>query len=94
MHLIRRNAKQGHAIPSMASAPSGPFPHEIFAQTRVVIDDNDPDYLYPPSATAQNGYALPRVFRCTYCDDLVPEYDLDYHVCPDDDEDEEEDDDG
>lgn len=92
MHVIRRNAKQGHAIPSTASAPLGPFPYEIMVQSQIVIDNNDPDFLYPPNATAQNNYAPPKIFRCTYCEELVHEYETEFHKCEEYDEREEDED--
>jgi 5-methylcytosine-specific restriction endonuclease McrA len=69
----------------MASMPKGPFPAEVLAEPEIVYDDNDPDVLYPPGATAQNNYAPPKLYQCRYCGSVVNEYELEHHVCPEED---------
>ena len=86
MRVIRKQAYQGHAVPSTASHPVGPFPAELLRESVIVYDDNDPDDMYPAGATAQNNYAPPKLYKCQYCGDIVTEYEVDSHVCPDDNE--------
>lgn len=83
MRVIRKPAFQGHAIPSQAGYARNPFDPEVTAQPVVVVDDNDPDVLYPPGATAQNNYRGIQMYRCRECGAMVSEDDLDNHVCED-----------
>lgn len=81
MHVIRRQAYQGHAVPATGGYPRGPFPPEVMASSVIIEDDNDPDVLYPPGATAQNDYTPTRMFRCNYCGASVAEHDTEHHAC-------------
>lgn len=81
MRVIRRPAYQGHAIPATAGRPHGPFPAEILAAPVVTFDDNDPDDIYPPGATAQNNYRGVPLFRCRHCDAVMTEEQTGDHFC-------------
>ena len=83
MRVIRKPAYQGHAIPTRAGYARNPFEAEVLAQPTIVTDDNDPDVLYPPGATAQNDYRGLQFYRCRECGMTVSEDDLDNHVCED-----------
>ena len=61
MPLIRKFAVQGHAIPSGAHSPRGPFPPEIFAQNPRAEDE------YPHSDSLHEALDDVRMFRCRYC---------------------------
>lgn len=78
MHIIRRPAVQGHAVPATASHPRNPFDPAILAGPRIVIDEPEPE---PYGATAQNGYRGQRLFACSYCSTVVPEDDVNSHTC-------------
>lgn len=85
MRVIRKAAYQGHAVPATAGYPRGPFNPEILAQPVIVFDDNDPDDVFPPGATAQNGYRGVQMFRCRDCGAIVREEDVESHRCEVDD---------
>jgi hypothetical protein len=75
MPLIRKFAVQGHAIPSGAHSPRGPFPPEIFAQNPRAEDE------YPHSDSLHEALDDVRMFRCRYCEDVLYEDELDNHDC-------------
>lgn len=78
MRVIRRPAVQGHAIPTTAHRPNGPFPPELLAPNEVVqVEVDEPD----PWANAQNNYTPPRWLRCRGCGEIMPEDDSQTHVC-------------
>ena len=80
MRVVRTQAVQGHAVPSTAHAPRGPFPAEILAPNVVVVEDEvKPD----PRANAQNLYRSPSLVRCTLCGDIMTEDVTDSHICED-----------
>ena len=43
MPLIRKFAVQGHAVPSVAHSPRGPFPLEVLAQPKMEYEEQHPD---------------------------------------------------
>lgn len=85
--IQRVPTKQGHYVPARAHAPNGPFPAELYSSQPVVtdyipIESGGPEL--PEGATAQNNYKPPkpkRWFRCSDCDELLPESALDAHEC-------------
>jgi hypothetical protein len=80
MPLIRKDAVQGHAVPTSAHSPRGPFPPEIFARNPRAYDSfNHPDALHEALDDV-------RMFRCKYCEDVLYEDELDTHECEDEDE--------
>lgn len=85
MHIIRKQAFQGHAVPATGGYSRQPFPPEVMAPPIIVIDDNDPDLLYPPGATAQNNYAASPLFKCRQCAATMTEEETRWHECGDDD---------
>lgn len=78
MRIVRRQAVQGHEIPSTAHHPRGPFPSEILAPNVVVMEPED---QVDPRANAQNLYRSPSLVRCTLCGDIMTEDVTDSHVC-------------
>lgn len=78
MRLIRRQAVQGHAVPTTAHRPNGPFPNEILAPNRVVQVEEE---AIDPLATAQNFYRSPSMVRCTLCGEIMTEDLTDQHSC-------------
>lgn len=87
MHIVRRQAKQTHAVPTTASAPRGPFSPELFATPEVVVDDNDPRTNLSVYENAQNNYRVPTLYRCTFCTEILTESDIESHDCGMEDED-------
>lgn len=81
MRVIRRPAYQGHAVPETAGRPKGPFPSEVLAPPVITYDDNDPDDIYPPGATAQNNYQGVILYKCRACAATVTEEQMDAHRC-------------
>lgn len=80
MRVIRRQAVQGHPIPSTAHRPQGPFPAEILAPNQVVMEEEE---SVDPRANAQNLYRSPSLVRCTLCGEIMTEDVTDSHVCGD-----------
>lgn len=78
MRVLRRHAVQGHAVPSTAHAPQGPFPAEILAVSQPVVEE---EALPDPRANAQNLYRSPSLVRCTLCGDTMTEDVTGSHVC-------------
>jgi hypothetical protein len=79
VRVIRRPAVQGHAIPTTAHQPRGPWPSEVMAPNPVEpVEPNDPD----PRATAQNGYRVPTYLRCTSCGSVIEDTEAASHHCP------------
>lgn len=76
MPLIRKFAVQGHAVPNGYTRPLGPFPPEIFAQSRVVYDTDHGDSLHEALDDV-------RMFRCRDCGDILDENQLYDHRCED-----------
>lgn len=88
MNVIRKvDTFQGHAVPTSAMRPMGPFPPEILAKSEVVYDyeeafpEDGGDY--PLGATAQNNFTPPRWLRCYDCHARVREDETEYHECED-----------
>lgn len=79
MPLIRKFAVQGHAVPNGYQRPLGPFPAEIFAQTRVVYDTDHGDSLHEALDDV-------RMFRCKECGHILYETELDSHTCEEEEE--------
>ncbi len=78
MRIVRRPAVQGHAVPSTAHRPQGPFPSEVLAPNPVVsVEIDDPD----PRENAQNGYRAPGYVRCTLCSEVMTIEETDAHRC-------------
>lgn len=72
--IIRKFAVQGHAIPSVAHSPRGPFPPEVLAQPRIELGENHADSLH-------EGLDNYRLFKCRDCDEILSEEELDDHEC-------------
>lgn len=78
MRVVRRQAVQGHAIPTTAHQPQGPFPAEILAPNAVVVEEEE---RMDPGSNAQNLYRSPSMVRCTLCGEIMTEDVTDSHVC-------------
>ena len=74
MPIIRKFAVQGHAVPSVAHSPRGPFPSEVLAQPQMEVEENHSDSLHP-------GLDDYRLFRCRLCQEILLEAELDIHEC-------------
>ena len=95
MSRIERNQTfQGHPVPTTGGGLKGPFPPELYTSMPVIedyeqISGNGGEEI-PIGGTAQNNYrphtpkpaVAPRLFRCKLCDDIVSEFELETHVCP------------
>ena len=76
MPLIRKFAIQGHAIPSVAHSPRGPFPPEVLAQPRMGHNDQHSDSLH-------SGLDNTRFFKCKDCHTVLETHELEDHDCAD-----------
>jgi hypothetical protein len=74
MPVLRKFAVQGHAIPSMAHSPRGPFPPEVLAQPQRAEEEQHADSLHV-------GLDEVRFFKCRDCDEIMLEEHLDTHNC-------------
>lgn len=79
MPIIRKFAVQGHAVPSVAHSPRGPFPPEVLEQPRMNEEDYHSDSLHV-------GLDDVRFFRCRECDEVLLEEHLDTHECEEENE--------
>ena len=77
MPIVRKFAVQGHAVPSVAHSPRGPFPPEVLAQPQMEMEDYYSDSLH-------EGLDDYRLFRCRRCEDTLLEAELDIHECEED----------
>ncbi len=74
VHVIRKAAKQGHAIPSHAYNPVGPFNPELLAHAPIKYPDQTP------------WDDEPDLFLCRACEAVLREDQLDGHTCDEEDE--------
>jgi hypothetical protein len=74
MPLIRKFARQGHAVPRGPYRPHGPFPLEILAQASVVHETYSSDSLHEALDDI-------RMFKCNLCGEVLYEDELDNHDC-------------
>jgi len=74
MKVIRKFAVQGHAVPSGAHSPQGPFPSEVLAQPRMAYEDSHADSLHVALDET-------RFFRCRDCGEVLLEAELTNHDC-------------
>lgn len=81
MRVVRRAAFQGHAVPETAGRPRGPFSPEVLAKPVISDEVITSDNPFPPGATSQNDFRGVPHYRCRYCQEIIPEYALDAHVC-------------
>jgi hypothetical protein len=83
VHIVRKAAFQGHAVPATAGYARGPFNPEVLATPVVVIDVEAGEPEFPYGATAQNDYKGVPLMRCTWCGGVEPEENVGQHVCQD-----------
>lgn len=74
MPLVRKFARQGHAVPNGYQRPLGPFPAEVLAQNPVRYEDEHSDSLHEALDDI-------RMFRCKDCGDVLYEDELNTHDC-------------
>lgn len=74
MPIVRKFAVQGHAVPSVAHTPRGPFPPEVLAQPQMDVEEYYSDSLH-------EGFDDYRLFRCRHCQETLLESELDNHDC-------------
>lgn len=84
MKTTRIKARQAHPVPNKVINPVGPFPPELFRETRVVDDykpalneDGSDEHL---GATAQNNYK-PEYLYCGDCGAQVLSTQTNDHNC-------------
>jgi len=69
MRITRIQAYQAHPVPShVYYPPEDPLEPDITAQPESVIEGEDEE-------------TEERLFRCKHCDELVLEFDIEYHEC-------------
>lgn len=85
MKIEKIVTRQVHPVPSTATRPKGPFPAEILSEPKVVYDyDRQADHGgedIPIEGTAQNNFQETKWYRCNLCEILVPESQLETHIC-------------
>ena len=77
---------QGHYIPDKAYKTGPIFDAEVLRQSPVVVNYDtgaEGDTPFPAGATVLNNMQGIKYFRCSLCEDIVAEPDLDFHVCED-----------
>lgn len=74
MPVIRKFARQGHAIPSVAHSPRGPFPPEVLAQPQMHVEESHSDSLHV-------GLDDVKFFKCRDCDEVLMGEELEDHEC-------------
>ena len=85
MKTTRVKAKQAHPVPNKVTNPTGPFPRELFKESKIVDDyhpalnEDGMDFEY--GATAQNNFKPPHYLRCKSCLTRVIEEDAHLHKC-------------
>jgi hypothetical protein len=73
MTLIRKQAIQAHAVPNGYRPALGPFPREIYMQTKVVYDHSPAQQDVEEQDT--------KMFRCRDCKEFLFEDELNEHLC-------------
>jgi hypothetical protein len=88
MKVTRVKAVQAHPIPSRVTSPSGPFPQELFRESKInteyeseVPEDGS---NFPIGSTAQNNFKGARVLTCSECNGRVLEHKTGDHTCKED----------
>jgi hypothetical protein len=85
MKVTRRQAVQVHPVPDSVVNPQGPFPSELFRESRIVTDYDSPQDEdgsdFELGATAQNNYNPPKYLRCARCFARVLETETQLHSC-------------
>lgn len=79
MPLVRKFAVQGHAIPKGPYRAHGPFPPEVLAGNEMAHEEYHSDSLHEALDDI-------RLYRCTYCGDVLYEDELDSHECGEEEE--------
>ena len=74
MKLIRKFAVQGHAVPSGAHSPRGPFPPEVLAGPQMAYGEDHADSLHP-------GLDDVHFYRCKECSEILESDELEDHDC-------------
>lgn len=75
MSIIRKYARQGHAVPKGPHSPRGPFPPELFrAAERAEEEIDHGDSLHEALDDI-------RMFRCKDCREILYKEELDTHEC-------------
>lgn len=76
MPVIRKFAIQGHAVPTYAHSPRGPFPPEVLAQPQMTETMEYGDSLHV-------GLDDVRFFKCKGCNEVLESHELEGHNCSD-----------
>ena len=69
MHIIRKQAKQGHPVPKHSYSPRGPFPPELYSRSPIKYPDEPP------------GQVSTELFLCRACGAHLYEDELADHNC-------------
>lgn len=85
MKTTRVKAKQAHPVPNKVTNPTGPFPRELFKESKIVDDYqpalNEDGMDFEKGATAQNNFKPPKYLRCKACHARVTEEEAVLHEC-------------
>ena len=85
MKVTRVKAVQAHPVPSRVMGASGPFPQELFIESKInteyeseVPEDGS---NFSIGSTAQNNFKGARVLTCSECNERVLEHKTGDHTC-------------
>lgn len=84
MKVVSIQTYQGHYVPDKAYKVGPIFDSEVLRQAPVDVDYSlapEGDIAFPAGATVLNNMQGIKYFRCTVCEDVVAEDDLNHHVC-------------
>jgi len=85
MKVTRVKAVQAHPVPSKVMSPRGPFPRELFDESRIVTDydsvDPEDGSNFAVGSTSQNNFSGIRTLICADCDVRVLENRTGDHIC-------------
>jgi hypothetical protein len=84
MKTTRVKAKQAHPVPNKVTNPTGPFPRELFKESKIVDDYqpalNEDGMDFEKGATAQNNFK-PLNLYCGDCNSKVLSTKTHEHEC-------------
>ena len=85
MKVTRVKAVQAHPVPSKVTSPKGPFPPELFRESKIVTEyesvDPEDGHNFSIGSTSQNNFEGLRTLICSECDDRVLENRTGDHTC-------------
>jgi len=85
VRVTRTKAVQVHPVPSRITSPKGPFPPELFRESKIVTEYDfaspEDGSDFPVGATVQNDFQEVKWMICASCYERMPEAKTGDHVC-------------